>query len=86
MESLLSVLLGGIAFDTSVHDETDSPSRDGTQFRLYDSLLTSPESSYTRRDSYLMYFEGSVRGLERGRARGGSRPQDRQGDRSSTSI
>jgi len=66
MESLLSVLLGGIAFDTSGHDETDSPSRDGTQFRLYDSFADIAESSYTRRDSYLMYFEGSVRGLSVG--------------------
>ena len=66
MESLLSVLLGGIAFDTSVHDEMDSPSRDGTQFRLYDSFADIAESSYTRRDSYLMYFEGSVRGLSVG--------------------
>lgn len=66
MESLLSLLLGGIAFDTSAHDETGSASRDGTQFRLYDSFTDIAESSYTRRDSYLMYFEGSVRGLSVG--------------------
>ncbi len=67
MESLLSLLLGGIAFDTpAVHDDSGAPSRDGARFRLYDSFSDIAESSYTRRDSYLMYFEGSVRGLSVG--------------------
>ncbi|QQS53687.1 MAG: MCE family protein [Candidatus Competibacteraceae bacterium] len=66
MESLLSVLLGGIAFDAPEHDEAGSASRDGAQFRLYDSFSDIAESSYTRRDSYMMNFEGSVRGLSVG--------------------
>ena len=66
MESLLSLLLGGIAFDTSIHDESGAPSQDGAQFRLYDSVTDIAESSYTRRDSYMMNFEGSVRGLSVG--------------------
>ena len=66
MESLLSVLLGGIAFDTPTHDESSAPSQGGAQFRLYDSFTDIAESSYTRRDFYMMYFEGSVRGLSVG--------------------
>ncbi|MDG4554217.1 MAG: MlaD family protein [Candidatus Competibacter sp.] len=66
MESLLSVLLGGIAFDSPAHDESSAPSQNGAQFRLYDSVADIAESSYTRRDPYMMYFEGSVRGLSVG--------------------
>ena len=66
MESLLSFLLGGIAFDTPTPDDSSTMSRDGTQFRLYDSFADITESSYTRRDPYMMYFEGSVRGLSVG--------------------
>lgn len=66
MESLLSVLLGGIAFDTPTSDDSSTISRDSTQFRLYDSFADITESSYTRRDPYMMYFEGSVRGLSVG--------------------
>lgn len=66
MESLLSFVLGGIAFDTPTHDEGGEPSQSGARFRLYDSFASIAESSYTRRDPYMMHFEGSVRGLSVG--------------------
>lgn len=67
MESLLSLLSGGVAFDSpDIGGQGDEASEDGTRFRLFDSFASITEASYTEKNAYILYFEGSVRGLNRG--------------------
>jgi paraquat-inducible protein B len=42
------------------------PSPEGTVFPLYDSFASISEAQYTIKTPYLMYFDGSVRGLNAG--------------------
>ncbi len=67
MESLASLVAGGIAFDT-VNAAADSkpPSAEGTQFQLYESYASVGESLYTQKLPFVIYFDGSVRGLSVG--------------------
>ena len=65
MESLLALLAGGITFETPVSAQSQ-PSADGAQFRLYDTYAGIAEASFDRKDAYVMYFDGSVRGLDIG--------------------
>ncbi len=63
MASLASLLAGGVAFDTPVGQGQNQPSQDGAAFPLYESFKSIRESSFVRKVPYLMYFDGSVRGL-----------------------
>ena len=62
-ESLEALLAGGVAFDTP--DLEGEPVKAGTVFRLYGNLRSIPED-YTERLTYVLYFDGSVRGLKVG--------------------
>lgn len=62
MESLQSLLTGGIAFETPLA-AADPPSPEGTVFPLYPSYAAVQQAGFTRRIPYLVEFEGSVRGL-----------------------
>jgi paraquat-inducible protein B len=67
MNSLLSFLAGGIAFDTP--DLESAPARaspEGSRFDLFDSFEQVTDSSFTRKHPYILYFDGSVRGLSPG--------------------
>jgi Paraquat-inducible protein B len=65
-ESLTSVLIGGVAFDTpSVAAET-SPAEDGATFHLYNSYEAIAQAKYTVRIPFVVYFDGSVSGLDVG--------------------
>ncbi|MDJ0949724.1 MAG: MlaD family protein [Alphaproteobacteria bacterium] len=66
MESLAALIEGGIAFDTPRTLETADLAEAGTGFSLYASLEASEEASYVRRYRYILYFDGSVRGLSIG--------------------
>ncbi len=68
LESLAAVLAGGIAFDTPPTARIGQPSKTGSVFSLYEDATSSEESAYTIRLPYLVYFDGSVRGLEPGSA------------------
>lgn len=64
MESLTSLLIGGIAFETPPEQNQSllvSPSN--TIFNLYPDLASSREKQYQDRLYYTVYFNGSLRGL-----------------------
>ncbi|HXJ80009.1 MAG TPA: MlaD family protein [Candidatus Methylomirabilis sp.] len=65
-ESLVAVLVGGIAFETPPFAVRVVPAAAGTEFTLYDDRLTAmkqPESAAMR---YVLYFSESLRGLSVG--------------------
>lgn len=66
MESLEAVLSGGIVFDTPDAARTGAPAPARTEFPLFDDAESAREAAFTIRVPYLVYFDGSVRGLEPG--------------------
>ncbi len=67
MESLASVVAGGVAFDTPVLAAgISNSSKPGTVFELFDSFGSIGEGKYVRKIPYLLHFDGSVRGLNVG--------------------
>jgi paraquat-inducible protein B len=66
MESLQTLLAGGIAFDTPDIDQPGEPAAADTTFPLFASLRAVTEAGYTQRIPYLVQFDGSVRGLRAG--------------------
>jgi len=65
-ESLVSILLGGIAFDSPVSLETAFPAEEGARFRLYGKRADIREREYSVKRHFVMHFDQSVRGLEKG--------------------
>jgi len=66
-ESLLSLLVGGVAFDTLDTLETKgAPAKPGQFFPLYPSREQAYERIYLDHQRYLLVFNGSVRGLSIG--------------------
>ena len=66
VESLQSLLAGGIAFDTPTIDRPGGPAAADTVFPLFDNYRAVTEARYTEKVFYLVYFDGSVRGLQAG--------------------
>ncbi|MBW2493649.1 MAG: MCE family protein [Deltaproteobacteria bacterium] len=64
--SLTSLLIGGIAFDTPSHLETDGPVAEGTVFNLYKNRRATTEPVLGRGNRFLLEFEQSVAGLSKG--------------------
>jgi paraquat-inducible protein B len=64
-ESIISILVGGIAFDAREHGD-EPPAAAEAVFDLYESRAAAERPVYTIRTSYLLYFDQSVRGLHRG--------------------
>jgi len=62
-ESLVSIMMGGIAFDTPTSLETGGPSQEGQEFRLYETRESIFERTFTEKEHYILHFEGSIRGL-----------------------
>ncbi len=66
-QSLLSVLIGGVAFDTPDSlEESGEVAPPAQYFPLYGSRDEAHEKIYLDKQRYLMHFEGSVRGLSVG--------------------
>ncbi|MBL8667999.1 MAG: MCE family protein [Rhodospirillales bacterium] len=65
-ESLQSILIGGIAFDTPVEASPAVGAEEGAVFPLFASFESISEAQYTIRVPFRAYFEGSVAGLEKG--------------------
>jgi paraquat-inducible protein B len=64
-ESIVSILVGGIAFDT-VEERSDgpgAPAEENAHFRLFASREAAMEKIYSARNYYILLFEESVRGL-----------------------
>jgi paraquat-inducible protein B len=66
IDSLQAILTGGIAFDTPLVAMERPPVAAGTAFPLFKSQASISEAMYTEKVPYLMYFDGSVRGLAAG--------------------
>jgi paraquat-inducible protein B len=66
MESFMTLLIGGIAFETPRGAEPAPVAREGEVFRLYDNREDIYKKTYTRKIRWLMNFEGSVDGLSVG--------------------
>lgn len=62
-QSIHSLLLGGIAFETPGGVAAGEPSKEGSRFALHDSKEDVKAASFTRKLPAIMYFDGSVRGL-----------------------
>jgi paraquat-inducible protein B len=62
MESLISVLIGGIAFDTP-EDEQGYPLSGETSFTLHENFKTAWEDKRTDKLVYRVYFEDTLFGL-----------------------
>jgi paraquat-inducible protein B len=65
-ESFVTMMVGGIAFDTPTNLEPASHAPDGYTFRLFESRAKSLEEAYVQKRPWLLHFEGSVRGLSVG--------------------
>ena len=63
---LVSVLSGGIAFRTSPNDTVKDVQPEDSMFHLYDTFDLSTQIEYHNTLKYVMYFNGSVRGLTEG--------------------
>ncbi|MBF0621112.1 MAG: MCE family protein [Magnetococcales bacterium] len=67
MASMQALLVGGVAFETPADIEGAGPEvPDGTTFRLFRDRSGIDENLYTQSLPYVMFFNGSVRGLKPG--------------------
>ena len=62
-ESFLTMMIGGIAYDTPANLEPGAPAEEGATFKLYASRDKIFEKAYVEKKPWLLYFDGSVRGL-----------------------
>jgi paraquat-inducible protein B len=63
-QSMLSVLIGGVAFDTpTTLEEKGSPAAEDHYFLLYANRDEAHEKVYLDKNRYLLFFDESVRGL-----------------------
>ena len=65
-ESLQALMVGGIAFETPTNLDASDPVEEGHTFLLHRNREEIKESSYTEKQTIIMYFDGSVRGLTLG--------------------
>jgi paraquat-inducible protein B len=65
-ESLVSIMLGGVAFDLREHDLPGEPAKDNQTFQLFADFDSSQEDIYHLKQYFRMYFEQSARGLAPG--------------------
>jgi paraquat-inducible protein B len=65
-ESMASLLFGGIAFFTPETMERVKEDIEGLVFTLYDDRETIADQSYTKKLQFVLFFDGSVRGLSVG--------------------
>ena len=65
-ESLQAILTGGIAFDTPVTASASPVAEDNAAFPLFASYEAIQQAQYTVKMPFVLYFEGSVSGLEPG--------------------
>lgn len=61
-ESLVSILVGGISFETPERDGGDRAA-EGAVFPLYENRTATQRQIYTEKTEWIVYFDQSVRGL-----------------------
>jgi len=62
-ESLVSIMLGGIAFETPTSLEAGGPAEEGYEFRLYETRESIFERTYSEKNYFILNFNESIRGL-----------------------
>jgi paraquat-inducible protein B len=65
-QSVLSVLIGGIAFETPLTAENPPPAEPKTEFKLYDSRTEAFAKGAVSPQKFVLVFDDSVRGLAPG--------------------
>ena len=65
-ESLHAMLMGGLTFETPETLKKSQPVHNGHLFWLYNDKNAITEQSYTQKIQFVLYFDGSVRGLNVG--------------------
>jgi paraquat-inducible protein B len=65
-ESMVSILIGGIAFAAPENEAPGVAAEEEHVFPLYDNHEATREKVYTEKRRFLLYFDGSVRGLSPG--------------------
>jgi paraquat-inducible protein B len=65
-ESMVSIVLGGIAFETPVGRKASEQAPEDFEFRIYPDRKSSKQKEYTKKQYFLLYFEGDVGGLSSG--------------------
>jgi paraquat-inducible protein B len=65
-ESVQSLLYGGIAFDTPDSLGEVKQDADGSVFTLYDDPESIQAQAFTKKITFILFFDGSVRGLQVG--------------------
>ena len=66
MESVTSLLIGGVAFETPPAAMYEEPSAEGAVFPLFRSRELEREKLFTKTIPFIAHFDGTVRGLEEG--------------------
>ena len=61
--SLVSLMIGGVAFTTPVDLEFGGFAEDGDVFPLYDNYQDALQKRYAKKEYWILNFDGSVRGL-----------------------
>jgi paraquat-inducible protein B len=62
-ESVVSLLIGGLAFANFANEELGPEAEEGTRFKLYDTYENARNDRYTIKNDYIIEFADSVRGL-----------------------
>ena len=62
-QSVVSLMIGGLAFDNPDHIGNNEPAENDYIFKLYNSHEEAAEDEYTLKNEWLLVFDGSVRGL-----------------------
>ncbi len=65
-ESLVTIMIGGIAFDTPAGLKSIPPAEEGETFVLHESRKKSFKKVYLKKTQWLLNFDSSVRGLNVG--------------------
>ncbi len=65
-QSLVSLMVGGIAFGIPDGDMSQPAADADAQFRLYENYSQAQKRQYDKTERYLLYFDQSVRGLSLG--------------------
>jgi paraquat-inducible protein B len=68
-QSVQALLSGGIAFDSpaATRDESE-PAQEGAEFKLHQSLKAAKEAVFQEKEAYVLFFDGSMRGVTVGAA------------------
>ena len=66
LQSLESLISGGIAFDSPVQREDDAFDLSETVFRLYENKQSVGQVTYANKEYYILNFDQSIRGLSVG--------------------